>query len=293
MLIMLFLTYAAAIFAALLNASSSVIQRLATSKPDASTLFSRRFAYEMIKSRMFLSGVFLQICAFVAMAIALKNGPLIIVEPILTCDLVFLLLLIHWKVRVHIQIRDWLSVAAIIAGLSGVFAVSHPQGGHLNYNPTPWIILGVILGSVVIALGLIVRRLTNPGMRAILAGIAASCAYASNAAFTKLTLNTFANGGFLAVITNWPVYALVISGLISIYLMLNAYGSGPLAISQPIMEVFEPAIAVAIGISIFGDSYNTSIFSLGMSSLFIIVLVGGIVTLASSPKIHQAGKKGI
>ncbi len=246
----------------------------------------------MIRSRMFLGGILLQILAYIAMATALKNGPLIIVEPILTCDLVFLLVLIHWKVHTHIQIRDWLSVTAIIAGLTGIFAVSHPQGGHLNYDAAPWIILGIILGSVVITLGLIVRRLSNPATRAILAGIAASCAYASNAAFTKLAINTFINGGFFAVVTNWSVYALIVSGIISIYLMINAYGSGPLAISQPIMEVFEPGIAVVIGIFIFGDSYSTSALSLGISSLFMTVLVVGIISLASSPKINQAGSKG-
>lgn len=290
---MIFLTYLAAVFAAALNAASSVVQRLATNKPNAENLFSRDFAIAMLKSRLFVFGFGLQFVGFIAQAIALKYGPLIIVEPLLTSDLVFLLLLIHWRLGIVVQGRDWLSVGAIIIGLSGLYAALHPQGGHLNYQLTPWIILISIAGPLVLAMAYVVRRLENQTARAILAGMGAALAFALNAAFTKLNLSIFAQHGLEGLINNWPLYALIISGIISLYLMVNAYGSGPLAISQPIMEVFEPAVAVLIGITIFGDRYHTSAMSLCIGSLCMIVLIFGIVYLASSPKIHQAGNKGM
>lgn len=290
---MIFITYTAAVFAAALNASSSVVQRLATHKPSTDRLFSHKFVISIIKSRLFISGFALQIAGFIAQATALKNGPLIIVEPLLTCDLVFLLLLIHWKLGIVIEVRDWSAVAAIILGLTGLYIALHPQGGHLNYSLTPWIIVISILGTMVILVGYLVRRLKNQTIRAVLAGMGAAVAYALNAAFTKLCLNIYNHHGLLALMTSWPVYALIISGITSIYLMVNAYGSGPLAITQPIMEVFEPAIAVSIGITIFGDGYNTSAFSLVVGFICALVLLSGIVRLASSPKIHQAGESGM
>ena len=290
---MLFITYAAAVVAAALNASSSVIQRLATRKPSAHRLFSREFAISIIQSRLFISGFMLQVAAFLAQAVALKNGPLIIVEPVLTCDLIFLLLIIHWKLGITIKLRDWLAVTAIILGLTGLFVALHPEGGRLNYHAAPWIILVTVLGSIVIAIDFTVRRLNNETYRALLAGIGAAGSYALNAAFTKLSLSIYNQHGFFALMTNWPVYALIISGIISIYLMVNAYGSGPLAITQPIMEIFEPAIAVSIGVIIFGDSYNTSALALGTGLLCVLVLIAGIVSLASSPKIIQAGNDGM
>lgn len=290
---MIFITYIAAVFAAALNASSSVVQRLATHKPSADRLFSREFAASMVKSRLFISGFGLQVAGFLAQATALKNGPLIIVEPLLTCDLVFLLLLIHWKLGITVQQRDWAAVAAIIIGLTGLYVALHPEGGHLNYRLTPWLIVVSILGALVMVMGIIVRRLKNQTTRAILAGMGAAVAYALNAAFTKLSLNIFNHHGFVALMTSWPLYALIISGLTSIYLMINAYGSGPLAITQPIMEVFEPAIAVSIGITIFGDRYNTSPLSLAIGFICVLILLVGIVRLASSPKIQQAGNSGM
>ncbi len=290
---MLVITYSAAVLAALLNASSAVIERLATAKPEAKRLFSHRFVYEMIKSRLFISGFVLQILGFVFQAIALKNGPLIIVMPLMTSDLIFLLLLIHWKLKIHIKLRDLFSVLLIISGLAGLFAATNPVGGRLVYNATPWIILVSIVTPMVIVLAFIIRKLESANLRALLAGFAAAISYAMNAVFLKLSLNLLNRHGWSVMLTRWPIYALIISGLISVYLMLNAYGSGPLAISQTIMEVFEPAIAVTIGILIFGDSYKTSFGALAVALLFSLLLVGGIVGLGSSPRIQEAGEKGI
>jgi drug/metabolite transporter (DMT)-like permease len=290
---MLAVTYSAAILAALLNASAAVIERLATAKPDAKRLFSHHFVYEMIKSRLFLSGFGLQVLAFVFQAIALKNGPLIIVMPLMTSDLVFLLLLIHWKLGIHIKLRDVLSVLMIILGLAGLFAATTPTQGNLTYNATPWFILVSIVTPLVVILALIIRKLESANLRALLAGFAAAISYAMNAVFVKLSLNLLNKHGWVVMLTRWPIYALIVSGLISVYLMLNAYGSGPLAISQPVMEVFEPGIAVSIGILIFGDSYKYSLGELFLALLFVLLLAAGIVSLGSSPRIQEAGERGI
>ena len=290
---MLIITYFAAVLAAALNASSSVMQRVATSKPEASKLFSHKFAYDMAKNRLFIAGFGLQIAAFAFQAVALKDGPLVIVEPLLTCDLIFLLLLIHFRLKIPIKLREWASALAIMLGLSGMLIAAHPRGGHLNYQATPWIILISIMGPIIIALAIIIRRLKSPNYRALLAGIAAASTFALNAAFTKLALNLYSTYGAISLITSWPLYGLIISGAISVYLMLNAFGSGPLAISQPVMEVIEPTLAVMIGVFIFGDSYSKSAGALTVGFLFTVLLIAGIISLASSPRIHQAGERGV
>jgi len=290
---MLFISYIGAVIAAMLNASSSVMQRLATEKPAAKKLFSNRFVYAMIKNRLFIFGFTLQVLAFLFQALALKNGPLIIVEPLMTCDLIFLLLLINLKLHIHIQFRDWLSVAAIIGGLTGLFLATNPTEGHLNYHATPWIILVSVVTPIIVVLSITIRRQSSPTLRAVLAAIGAATAFAMNAAFTKLSLNLLTKYGVVSMLTSWPIFALIISGIISLYLMLNAYGSGPLAVSQPIMEVIEPTVAVIIGILIFGDRYNSSAGTLAIGFVCALILVGGIIGLGSSPRIQAAGEQGI
>ncbi len=292
-LVMLFVSYLGALIAAMLNALSSINERLATEKPAAKKLFSHSFTYAMAKNRLFIYGFVLQVLAFFAQAIALNNGPLIVVEPLLTSDLIFLLLFIGIKLHIKIKLRDWLSVLAIMGGLTGLYLATNPTEGHLNYQATPWIILVSVTTPIVITLAIIIRKLKSPKIRAILAAIGAATAFALNAAFTKLSLNLFTKYGIEAMFTSWPLYALIISGVISLYLMLNAYGSGPLAISQPIMEIIEPSVAVIIGVFIFGDSYNSSTSTLVAGLVCVVLLVSGIISLGSSPRIHEAEEQGI
>lgn len=290
---MFFTVYLGAVLAAMLNASSSVLQRWSTEKPAANRLFSRRFIYAIIQNRLFIFGFILQVLAFLFQAIALKNGPLIVVEPIMTCDLIFLLLLIRIKLHIHIKIRDWLAVVAIIGGLTGLFLATNPTTGNLNYHATPWIILVAVVAPIIVGLSLIIRQIRSSIVRAVLASVGAAIAFAMTAAFTKLSLNLLTHYGVVSMLTSWPIFALIISGIISLYLMVNAYGSGPLAVSQPIMEVLEPTIAVIIGILIFGNSYKSSSGTVVIGIICALILTGGIIGLGTSSTIHDAGERGL
>ena len=279
--------------AAAMNAGSSVLQRLATGKPTARTLFSGRFTARVTLSRLFLLGVGLQVGAFLCQALALGNGPLVLVEPLLMTDLVFLLVFIYLKTGVKTSWQDWLAVGAIVVGLSVLFMAASPQGGHLKYVAMPWIItvgaIACFIGLVIVA----VRRIRSPHLRGVLAALAAAGSFALTAAFTKLALNQWQTDGVAAMFTSWPLYALAVVGLSSIYLLQNAYGSGPLAITQPTMEITEPAISVVIGIAIFGDSVHHSLPALVIESVGAGLVIWGIFWLTASPNIQRAGKKGM
>jgi len=290
---MLYITYIATIIAALFNASSTILQRMAASKTETHQLYSSRFFYRIIKNRLFIMGFIFQILAAIMTIVALRFGPLIVVEPLLTIDLVFLLLLIHWRMKVWIQLRDWLSLAAIIAGLVGLFLITNPTGGDLNYRPFPWVILISIMTPIVVIMALAIRRVKSAKTRAFLAGIATSGSYGLTASLTKLSIDLYDRHGFIYLIDRWPIYALVVSTAIGIYLMINMYGSGPLTISQPTVEVFDPSITVLIGIVIFGDNYNVSPFSIFETIFLVIILALGIIGLGSSPRINKAETDGL
>ena len=288
---LLAITYFSAVLAAFFNATAAIIQRLATKKPAARKLFSHKFAYEMMKSRKFLLGLFLQFLAAVAQAVALKNGGLSMVEPLLTSDLIFLLLIIHFRLKVRMKPRDWSAALAVSLGLTGLYLATNPREGHLNFQALPWIVLASVAAPIVIVLAVVIRKLKSARVRAVLAGIAAATSFAMNAALAKLSLNEFSQHGLRAVLSGWPLYAFIVSGIISLYLMVNAYGSGPLALTQPIMEVCEPAMAVTIGIMIFGDRFNSSLGSISFGVICALITIGGIILLGSSPRLQTAADR--
>lgn len=289
----IWLAASAAVAAAILNAGSSVLQRLATGKPDAKDLFSRHFARAVTLSRLFLLGLGLEIGGFVMQAVALGNGSLVLVEPILTCDLIFLLIFMFIKAKIKTTWRDWLAVAAVVIGLGVSLVVAAPRGGHLRYQLLPWIITVVIVGSYTIVIGVVSRRMSSPSFRGFLVALTAASAFAMNAAFTKLAFNVLQSRGLAAVLISWPIYALIVSGITSLYLMQNSYGSGPLAITQPTIEIAEPMISVVIGMLIFGDTINHTLGALVVEVAGIVLLGVGIIALASSQNIQRAGENGL
>jgi drug/metabolite transporter (DMT)-like permease len=290
---MLVFAFLAALAAAALNAGSAVLQRLAAGQPDIRQLFSANLAAQVATNRKFIAGIGLQVLGFLAQAVALSNGPLVVVQPTLTMDLVFLLLFIYFTVGVRAGVREWLAVGLICSGLSVLFVAARPRGGQLEYSVFPWIVIVLTLGAFVGVCVLGVRRLRSLKGRALLAGMAASGAFALNAAFTKLALNRMQQSGFLAMLTHWPVYALIISGIASLFLMENAYSAGPLAYSQPTLEITEPIISAIIGIVVFGDVINRTPLALTGELAGAALLGAGIVLLAGSDRLQRAGRRGL
>ncbi len=272
--------------AAALNAGSTLLQRMATGMPHRRSLFSRKFALAVTRHPLFLFGLVLQIIAAGLHILALSQGSLLVVQPLLTLDLVFLVIYLYFRYRLKIGAREWLAVGAIVAGLSGLFVIADPKNGQTPYHLAPWLLTtGLICFGIALSI-LITKRSPSPKIRAAAAGIASACAYALNASYAKLSLNLLRQGGFHSLFIHWPLYALLVSAIFSIFLMQNAYGAGPLVISQPLMESVDPLLSSVIGIFIFGDIVNHSPLAIVGESLSALLLLVGIISLGGSKKIY-------
>lgn len=282
---MLLIVLLAGITAAAVNAYSTLLQRQATGAPNRSRLFSRKFALEVTAHPLFLIGLVLQIIAAGLHLVALSQGTLLVVQPLLTLNLVFLVIFMHFRFKLETGMREWLSVGAIVVGLSGLFVIADPKNGHRPYHIEPWILTaGLIIFAIILSV-ILTKRSQSTRVRAAAAGMASSLCYALNASFAKLTLNFLKHDGFLGVFAHWPVYALIISAVTSIFFMQNAYGAGPLVISQPIMQSVDPLVSSVIGIFIFGDIIHNSASSLIGESLSALLLLAGIISLGGSNKV--------
>jgi drug/metabolite transporter (DMT)-like permease len=276
----------AALLGSLSNATSGVLQRRATGTPDARELFSRRFIQNLLGNRLWLFGEALDILGFLLQAVALKFGSLTLVEPLLTTNLIFLLLILAWRFRVPMKLREWGGGVAICLGLSFLLLAAQPRGGHVQFNGTDWIITTCAIGAFVIASALLVRHLPHPGWRAAIAGVAAGANFALTAAFTKLAVNKL-QYGLPTLFTSWEIYALIVSGLVALLVMQSAYGAGPLAISTPAMQIVDPLLSITIGLLLFSDFVNFSASAIAAEVVSGLVMIGGIVALGGSTRIQK------
>ena len=112
-------------------------------------------------------------------------------------------------------------------------------------------------------------------------GAAAGLSFALGAAFTKLTVSRL-HFGILAEFHSWPVYALILSGILANLMTQNAYGAGPLVSSQPIMEISEPIVSIVLAMLLFGDSIDLRPAAIFMEIVTGLTACVGIWLLSSS-----------
>ncbi len=280
-----------AVFAAALNAGSTAMQRLASGQREAKELFTRRLALIITRHPLFLWGLTLQIGAVILQALALNQGPLIVVQPIMTLDLAFLFLIMKFKLGRQTPTTNWLSVMAIILSLGALYFVADPISGHKPYHFIPWLVIVCVYLVAITVLSVLARYVGSHKKRTVMIAIVTSCAYAMTAGLAKLVFIQLHVHGAGYVLANWPFYALLTNLILSIYLMQNAYAAGPLSISQPILESLSPTLSVVLGLSIFGDSIKHSALNIIGELICSGFLLWGIITLAESKEIYSYTKR--
>jgi len=283
----IFIAVACSLLAALLNAASSVLMRRAAGKPDPKMLFHKNLVKAMAKNRMWLGGLGLQIAAAVLQGVALYWASLVLVEPLLTMDLVFLMLILHFYFRVPAGLREWGAVVATCGGLSMLLVAANPRGGHLVFSGTNWALTSGLIGAFLIISAVHMRRSNSPALRAGLGGVACGLNFALTAGFAKLMLGQL-QFGLGNVFSSWEVYAMAVSGGISLVVAQSTFAAGPLAISQPAIEITDPLVSAAIGMLLFGDMISTSAGALALEVIGALLATLGIILLGGSRRIHQS-----
>src|SRR5258708_24434314 len=130
------MVYVLALAASLVNALTSVVQRLGVQSAPADATLRLSLLKYALRRGVWLIGFALMIVSFVLQAIALHVGRLSQVQPILTTELVFLAAILAIWFRFAIGWREWIGAIAVAAGLSGVLYVAQPHNGKAL--PPPW-----------------------------------------------------------------------------------------------------------------------------------------------------------
>lgn len=275
-----------AVLASMFNAWSSVIQRGAAGQPNPEELFRRNFIKNLSKNPKWIGAAGLAIIAYLFQAAAVRDGSLILVEPLLTTDLIFIMMILHFSKRTPVGKKEWLSILMICFGLSGMLISANPRAGQKPYDLTHLILSSAIILAV-IAFGIyLVRRTKSHRHRAALSGVAAGFSFALVIAFTKIVSIQLSHG-LLFVLTHWQVWALAASGIVGTIMSQNTYGAGPLASSQPAMELAEPLVSIFLGVYLFSDRVNLNAINLFFAVLSAVIAGVGIATLGRSKRLSK------
>jgi hypothetical protein len=127
---------------------------------------------------------------------------------------------------------------------------------------------------------LLLSRHGSPVRRAALFGAATAIVWSVDAAFVKQTVDVLAHSGVPGVLTHWPLYAMIATGVLGTVLLQGAYAVGPLAASQATLLIVDPLASIALGIELFHEQLNTGAGYVLGAVTSLAVLGAGVVMLS-------------
>lgn len=188
------LSLAAAVVAALANATASVLQRVAAREQPEKTAFSLRLLWDLAHRPVWLMGISAVAGGFLMQAVALATGSLAAVQPVLVLELPFTILLATVVFRGRLGCREWLAVAAMSGGLALFLVSLRPSGGNPSAtSPLEWstgIAAGVCVTAVLVWLG----RRSRYAKRAALLSVATGLLFGVTAALIAGMTAPFTHG---------------------------------------------------------------------------------------------------
>jgi hypothetical protein len=233
----------------------------------------------LIRQPLWLLGWLAAAGGFAFQAIALHSGQLSIVQPLLVTELVFALVLRRFWVHQHIAKRAWTAAVVTCVALTVFLTSAQPHGGAQQPDMADWVSALIVFGGIVAVLA-VIARWGSPVRRAALYASAASITWALMAAFIKATTNVLVASGPLGVLTHWPIYALVASGVLGSVLQQAALQVGPLSVSQPLIVIVDPAVAIVLSVWIFDERFTVSVAQAITAGVAFCVMALGVTWLS-------------
>jgi drug/metabolite transporter (DMT)-like permease len=277
------LTVAFALAAAFCNAVNLMTQHSASTGAPQREKGWRLVAY-LVRQPLWLLGAVAAVGSFAFQALALHNGQLSVVQPILVTELVFVLVLRRVWIRQDVARAAWAAVFVVCAALAVFLTVAEPTGGHPAPETSEWLSAMSVFGGIIAVLAVLGRR-GSPARRAAVFAMAAALTWALMATFIKAATETLAMFGIGGMLTRWPVYALAAAAVVGALLEQAALHVGPLSVSQPVLVIIDPFASIALSVWLFDEHFTDSPAKIVIAVLAFTVMAAGITVLSrTAPK---------
>ena len=277
---MLALGIAAAVVASLLYNASIALQALEARKVPQEHGLRPSLLGRLLRNRRWLGATALGLLGWPLEIVALLLAPLTVVQPCLASGLVLLLWLGVTRLGEKPGRREFIAVAAIVAGIGGV-AWAAPERSTDHAGAGAIALALVLVALPVLAPYALRRSLAGRPLRlGLIATVAAGAGYAWTAIASKLLTDELA-AGTLLLAALWLATAAVSEGL-ALLSEMSALQRRPATHVAPIMFAVQVLVPVLLAPLIFDESWSET--PLGGIALvaFIALAVAGTIFLAGS-----------
>jgi drug/metabolite transporter (DMT)-like permease len=275
----LFAVLAAFASAACFALGSAMQQRVAgAASADEET--RRGFLARIVRRPSWLLGLVLSAVAFALHALALSQGDLALVQPVIVSGIVFAVLLRSGLERRLPPRRTLVWLVLTWVGLA-LFLGVHPDSADRALHQGRAVVF-VLAGALGVAGAVLVSLRTDvERRRGALLGGAAGLLFGLVAGLVKVVL-TQARSGWSGVFTSWPVWTLAVVGLCAVLLNQRAYQATRLSVTAPVLNVVQVLVAIAFGFVVLGETAGLSPATVVAQGIGLAVMIAGVIRLASS-----------
>jgi hypothetical protein len=271
---------ALAVAAALMTGIGDILQQRSaqqvTDKPVGTfTLFR-----DLLRDRRWWTGSLVAGAGFGLQAAALGLGSVVLVQALLVTSLLFALVISAGMNHRRITRQQGLWAVLLAGAVAVVVTVGDPQAGTPRGSLKTWTVVALVMGPALI-LCVIGARVFPGSVGAMLLGLMSGSLWGLFSVLTKGVVDQL-DRGVPALLRLPEVYVWVVVAIAATAWEQSAFRAGPLTASLPAVTVAEPIVGSVLGVTVLGETLQTSNVGLVALGLSVAVMVAAAVALAHS-----------
>ena len=217
--------------------AASAGQHLVASTGTASHALDPRLLRRLVRQRAWLVASALEAVAVLLQVLALRWGAVSLVQPLLVLGLPLAVLLAARAKRQHVTRLEWVGLLLCAVGVAVVAALL--PGGSPQRGDAPLHSLLILSAVLLVSLGVsavVPGRTTSGACAGVCAGVGAAALALCGPRLTQP----------VELLTSWPAYVALLSGVLALQLGQAAFQEQRLGAPLAALTLAEPVAAVAL-----------------------------------------------
>lgn len=258
--------------------STSLQHRVAGDAPTGGGVIGvSRF---VLTRKVWILGATIGMLSLVLHALALNNGAIALVQPIMICGVILAVIFRAAMDRALPPHRELFGVTLTAAALGCFLVVADPTAESVADDRSAFFFW--MAGLAVIALFVVAaNRVGHQHFASFLLGCASGVCFGITAGMLKMLSNDFGADGLVGVLTSWHLVAQVGTGLLGIAINQRAYQLAPLAVSMPVLNVVNVLVSLTFGVIVFAEIPTRHPLGIAVLGLCLVLMGVGLRMLAN------------
>lgn len=235
----------------------------------------------LAKQKWWLIGTVALLCGYAFQAVALGNGRLAVIQPLLVTTIVFALPLGYLLTSQSVGRKEIFGAAVVVAGLAVFTGVGQAADGNDNAPANEWAIAVVVFSTIAVALFVLGGR-GDVERKAALYGACAGVLFGLSASLCKPTVEILDASGIAGVLESWELYAFAATGIVAFVVQQLSLATGKLAASVATVSVCNPLVGIVIGTLLLEERLADPLWHKVVAYTGLGIALAGAVVISSS-----------